>query len=256
MLVMHRDMNAQRSMFKDVQDKLLVRDIFYTLQGEGPLTGLPAVFLRLGGCNFGDKLTTCTFCDTDFTISKSTWMDFASVYNRLIEVGLTNHGPCGLLVVTGGEPFLQQGLPGFLSYLESCNATCKVQIETNGSLYLPLDHHDLVVVCSPKAATGKEYPKLPTDVIAMVDDWKFLIEDNPQSPYHSPPVWSQSLQQPIWLSPIVRYRHPPEAGGKLLTEEVVLDSEVTQANIDRAVFLCKTFGYRLSFQTHVFAGVK
>ncbi|HEY6020017.1 MAG TPA: 7-carboxy-7-deazaguanine synthase QueE, partial [Candidatus Paceibacterota bacterium] len=44
------------------KESFLVKDIFYTIQGEGPYAGRPAVFVRLGGCNL-----RCAFCDTDFS---------------------------------------------------------------------------------------------------------------------------------------------------------------------------------------------
>ena len=80
-----------------------VKEIFYTLQGEGANAGTPATFIRFAGCNLWSgrekdrKKAVCQFCDTDFVGGKNYSLDdlIASLY------------PARLVVLTGGEPLLQ-----------------------------------------------------------------------------------------------------------------------------------------------------
>ena len=116
-----------------------VHSIFYTIQGEGPYAGRPAVFVRLAGCNL-----QCPLCDTDYT-SKRRPMWPSELSDRID----AKNRAATLVVITGGEPFRQNLIPA-VRYLLAKGYT--VQIETNGTLY----HHDfpydkVTVVCSPKA---------------------------------------------------------------------------------------------------------
>jgi organic radical activating enzyme len=105
-------------------------EIFYSIQGEGANIGKPAVFLRLGLCNL-----KCEWCDTKYTWD---W----TVYNaqeQLVELSSedTEHRilnfNCTYLVVTGGEPLIQQ--KQIIPLLESLkNKGFFIEIETNGTI--------------------------------------------------------------------------------------------------------------------------
>src|SRR5436305_10287177 len=96
-----------------------VKEIFYTLQGEGANAGRPAVFLRFAGCNLWsgreeDRATaTCQFCDTDFIGADGPGGGRFSAADELADA-VRRHWPAGpisgarpLVVCTGGEPLLQ-----------------------------------------------------------------------------------------------------------------------------------------------------
>src|SRR4029079_11058622 len=97
-----------------------VKEIFYTLQGEGALTGRPAVFCRFAGCNLwsgreADRATAiCAFCDTDFVGTDGTggaqYRDAAALADRILALwpaGDRQNGSARFVVCTGGEPLLQ-----------------------------------------------------------------------------------------------------------------------------------------------------
>jgi len=72
-----------------------IKEIFYSLQGEGTYTGKPAIFVRFSGCNLA-----CPFCDTDFKGGE----DYTE--EKLVEE-ISKYKPCRFIVFTGGEPTLQ-----------------------------------------------------------------------------------------------------------------------------------------------------
>jgi organic radical activating enzyme len=105
-------------------------EIFYSLQGEGVTAGMPTVFLRLATCNL-----TCTWCDTKYTWDWSNY-DYArevvSASIADVEQSVVGYG-CRHLVVTGGEPLLQQtALAPLMLSLKRKGFYCEV--ETNGTL--------------------------------------------------------------------------------------------------------------------------
>lgn len=134
-----------------------VKEIFYTLQGEGANAGTPAVFCRFAGCNLwsgreADRhAAQCQFCDTDFVgVDGVGGGKFASADDlaRACRGAVTaKSGPC-FIVLTGGEPMLQvdQALVDAL-HARGFN----IAIETNGTLPV-LETIDWVCV-SPKAGT-------------------------------------------------------------------------------------------------------
>ncbi len=131
-----------------------VKEIFYTLQGEGALTGRPAVFLRFTGCNLWsgreeDRATAqCTFCDTDFVGTEGPdggrFADAAALADRVAEAWPGGGRP--FVVVTGGEPLLQLD-PPLIAALHARGF--QIAVETNGTLPPPAGIDWLCV--SPKS---------------------------------------------------------------------------------------------------------
>lgn len=133
-----------------------VKEIFYTLQGEGALTGRPAVFCRFAGCNLWsgreeDRASAaCSFCDTDFVGTDGTdggrYADAEALADKV--AGLWPARAHGKFVVcTGGEPLLQLDTP-LIDALH--RRGFEIAVETNGTIALP---SDLDWVCvSPKGS--------------------------------------------------------------------------------------------------------
>ena len=89
-----------------------VSEIFYSIQGEGKHTGMPAVFLRLAGCTMG-----CDFCDTKYAFSGGEEMNSLQILVALAEF------PCKTVVITGGEP-TEQDLPALINALKVPGTLC------------------------------------------------------------------------------------------------------------------------------------
>ena len=171
-----------------------VKEIFYTLQGEGANTGRSAVFCRFAGCNLwtgreADRATAvCTFCDTDFVGTDGpdggrfrTAVELAgAVAERWPAVGIEGARP--LVVCTGGEPLLQLDAAA----VDALHGRgFEVAVETNGTR-LPPPGVDWICV-SPKAGSdlvlrrGNElklvYPQVgaePERFVALAFDHFFL----------------------------------------------------------------------------------
>src|SRR5688500_11582400 len=138
-----------------------VKEIFYTLQGEGANAGRAAVFCRFSGCNLWSgrerdrHAAVCQFCDTDFVgTDGSGGGDFASAEDVADAVDAA--WPSGLdpnahklVVCTGGEPLLQLDVPLIRALHDR---SFEVAVETNGTRPAPAGL-DWVTV-SPKAAAG------------------------------------------------------------------------------------------------------
>lgn len=212
--------NPIRGIEKGFGDELFVQDIFLTIQGEGPLVGHPAVFVRLGGCNLA-----CTFCDTEF--ESFTQVSIDKILEKILSFK-TN-----LVVITGGEP-MRQPMEKFCDLLLKNNL--KVQIETNGTIYRNLPD-SVSIVCSPKAPRGKYY-KLREDVLKRINALKFLISKNHKAYGSVPDVGQKGYNIPIYVQPMDEY-----------------DEELNNQNTQHAISLVQKFGYILSLQIHKFVGI-
>lgn len=264
MTIIFPDRNISPAFFRTAAPgTLLVRTIFFTQQGEGPLAGQPSVFVRLGGCNLGAKgvgAAGCDFCDTDFRIDRSEVMSFSDIHETALEeirkvTGASGGGgrfPDPLYVVTGGEPMLQKNLVDF------CGSTgWRIQIETNGMYFLPLPDHVTVVV-SPKVGTSGKYPKPKGEVLTIASCLKFVVSADPESTYHTIPEYGFQFTKPVYVSPMAVYRREmtPEEGERASGwDGTLIDREATARNYRYAAEYALKYGLRLSIQTHLFTSM-
>jgi 7-carboxy-7-deazaguanine synthase (Cx14CxxC type) len=121
-----------------------IKEIFYTLQGEGAHAGRPAVFCRFSGCNLWtgreqDRASAvCTFCDTDFVGTDGErggkFRDAEALAAEIDSLWPATHAPSKYVVFTGGEPLLQLDAP-LIAAMHAHGFT--IAIETNGTLPVP-----------------------------------------------------------------------------------------------------------------------
>ena len=199
-----------------------IKEIFYTLQGEGAHAGRPAVFCRFSGCNLwtgreSDRASAiCQFCDTDFVGTDGegggkfkTPEELAATINALWPASYT---ASKYVVFTGGEPLLQLDRP-LIDAMHAVGFT--IAIETNGTLPVP-EGVDWICV-SPKMGSelvvkkGSEIkvviPQLNQDlsVYEQLDFENFFVQamDGPLAEFNTKlaietckrnPKWKLSLQ--------------------------------------------------------------
>jgi 7-carboxy-7-deazaguanine synthase len=212
---------------------LWVQEVFYTLQGEGPFSGHPAVFVRLAGCNL-----SCFWCDTEF--ESSTWRP--SLDELLAKIKQERPDFCDLIVITGGEPFRQNIAPLVQNLLSQ---NLRVQIETNGTLWVELPRSNrLHIVCSPKTTT------LNKKLVKRIGSYKYIIAAGQVDEADGLPAFS--TQQENISQQIAR----PVAGSDVYVLPMdSYDPEKNERNTQACVAAALKFGYRLTLQTHKVVGV-
>jgi organic radical activating enzyme len=109
-----------------MNETLKVSEVFRSLQGEGPSVGAPCAFLRLAGCNLH-----CAWCDTKYTWDWSRYDYAAEVSVRTIHDIAAELSGAPRIVITGGEPLIQQRA---LSPLLALLSAVPVEVETNGTI--------------------------------------------------------------------------------------------------------------------------
>ncbi|WP_411818900.1 7-carboxy-7-deazaguanine synthase [Hyphococcus formosus] len=207
-----------------------VKEIYYTLQGEGAHSGRAAVFLRFAGCNLWTGLerdrekAVCTFCDTDFIGTDGPGGGKFATAEALVEavkVEWPEHAPNSkpYVVCTGGEPLLQLDEP----LIDAFHAAgFEIGVETNGTIAAP-EGIDWICV-SPKSTaplvqrSGNELKLVYRQKDALPEQFEGLAFDF------------------FYLQP--------------------MDGPSRDANTAAAIDYCKTHPkWRLSLQTHKFVGM-
>ncbi len=201
-----------------------IKEIFYTLQGEGAQAGRPAVFCRFAGCNLwsgreADRATAvCRFCDTDFVGTDGEgggkFADGEALAERIDSLWPRTYTASKYVVFTGGEPLLQLDA----ALIDSMHARgFEIAIETNGTLPVPAGV-DWVCV-SPKVGA-------PLAVVSG-DELKVVI-----------PQLGQTLSDYEALDFTHFFVQP-------------MDSPVQETNTRLAIDVCKRHPkWKLSLQTH------
>lgn len=236
---------------------LLVHSVFGTIQGEGPFGGMPAIFVRLAGCNLA-----CFFCDTDFESNAMVLLleDLFETIERERRKVQTN-----LIVLTGGEP-LRQNVAEFIR--QCFQRDLHVQVETAGTVWpedlgplmapAPWPNPVCTLVCSPK--TGKVHPM----IAHHCRDWKYIVAVGEAAESDGLPLMSTQRQgEPariyrasqgiIWLQPREDYKQVIPLGEE--KPRLVPDPDSTRANMEAAAGIAMQHGYRLTLQTHKILGL-
>lgn len=210
-----------------------VKELYYTLQGEGAQTGRAAVFCRFAGCNLWTGLerdraaAVCTFCDTDFVGTDgpgggkfATPADLAHAATLAWNGGGPRTGK-PLVVCTGGEPLLQLDV----ALIDAFHAAgFEVAIETNGTQPAPAGLDWICV--SPKAGAPLR--------LVQGDELKLVY---PQTEPEAQPERFESLEfRHFFLQP--------------------RDGDQRVENTQRALAYCLAHPrWRLSLQTHKLLGI-
>ena len=287
-----------KSFFKTApKDSLFVTSMFMTLQGEGPYAGMPALFVRLAKCNL-----TCSFCDTFFDDGE--WLTYPEIEVKMyhticdywnnqgkvvpewvlpmtpdaLHVTLGPYG-CGL-VVTGGEPLLQENLIPFLK--SQIDNFTFLQIESNGTIDCDIPQ-EVTLVCSPKCAEkeGKATKYLSPSklILNRADCLKFVVSSDLNSPYSEVPQWAHEWAKdtglPVYVSPMNVYNDLPqkikllraETGVITMSERSTVDETIdfwepgvlnlaeNEKNHKYTAKYCLDNGFKLNLQMHLYAGL-
>jgi len=266
MIPIFPDRNVGPAAYKAIAEhgKLLVSNVFFTFQGEGPYAGQPAVFVRLSGCNLGSK-SECPWCDADYRFDKGAVFSASNLAARI-----RFHDKARLIVLTGGEPLLQMSslVPVMIEVERLNRANYTWQFETNGVLLdlrmiEDLDELglDFFFVISPKIIGGK-YQPLPDFLEDFVDRvaLKYIVSADPDSSYHKLPTYTVPHNTRIYLSGQTEYGPGDVLSSPGLPVSLFRMSEEgrqrTSENWAYAAKLALDRGYRVSLQTHLLAGVE
>ena len=212
-----------------------VKEIYYTLQGEGAQTGRPAVFLRFAGCNLWtgrekDRARAiCNFCDTEFVGTDdpgggkfANAADLAAAVRAKWPQKQLSSNP--YVVCTGGEPLLQLDDAAVQALHQE---GFEIGVETNGTLKAPAGLDWICV--SPKAAAA---------VVQTAGDELKLVYPQTE-PEAQPERFADTQFSHYFLQPMDS-----------------VDSAGTDANVQAAIRYClKNPRWKLSLQTHKIIGI-
>jgi 7-carboxy-7-deazaguanine synthase len=214
-------------------------EIFYSIQGEGILAGVPSVFVRTTGCNL-----RCTWCDTPYTSWKPE--GYSVMWGQLLSE-IRKHW-CGHVVITGGEPMILSDLPELSQKIKDIDQ--HITIETAGTVYQK-------VVCDLMSIS----PKLSNSTPHEREEGKFAAHH--EELRYQPEVLKQLIseydyQLKFVISSVDDVREARDIVREIGAnrEKVLLMPEGTSREVlsDRAKWLvdvCKDFGYRYCPRLHI-----
>ena len=193
---------------------LKVCETYYSLMGESTRVGLPAWFIRLSGCNL-----RCRYCDTAYAYEGGREMAVADL------MAVAGDFPSRLVLVTGGEPLLQEETLPLLSGL--AEAGCEVCLETNGSRPISgVDarvHRILDLKCPGSGMAAENYwPNL--EWLTPRDEVKFVVSDRHDFLWAVEVIGAHGLagRLPLLISPVFGQVQAREAAAWILESRLPL----------------------------------
>ncbi len=195
----------------------LVKEVFFTLQGEGFNVGTPAVFCRFTGCNLWTgreehrSIAICQFCDTDFVgtdgVGGGKFDSAAALADAVARAWASSGAGQRLVVCTGGEPLLQLDEVlvdalhdrGFRVAIET-NGTCEASAGIDWICVSPKAGSDLILTSGDELKVIYPQPGLdPADVAGLDFDHRFLQPmDGPDREKNTSLAVAYCLEHPVW----------------------------------------------------------
>jgi 7-carboxy-7-deazaguanine synthase len=216
-----------------------ISEIFYSIQGEGMLTGVPSVFVRTSGCNL-----RCVWCDTPYT----SWSpEGADMMVEQILAAVQSH-PARHAVVTGGEPMIAPGIAKLTEAIRRLGL--HVTIETAGTVYHRVAC-DLMSI-SPKLANSTPHEREDGKWAAQHDRLRYQPDVLKQLMSEYEYQLKFVVASPEDMTEIANMLEDVQAD----RSRVVLMAEGTTTDVirERAPWLteiCKREGFRYSPRLHI-----
>lgn len=193
-----------------------ISEIFYSIQGEGFLTGVPSVFVRTSGCNL-----SCPWCDTKYA-QNGEEMPLSAILRDVKKYD------CDHVVITGGEPCLHEGVEELTRALCDYHRT----VETNGTIKRNVRAE--LISLSPKL------PDLSPDIL------RFYME--PHRDYQLKFVVESECDLPKINEAVKELRAPKE---KVLLMPRANTVGQLRERREKVIDLCKQYGYRYCDRLHL-----
>lgn len=144
---------------------LKLNEIFYSIQGESSLAGLPCVFIRLTYCNL-----RCSYCDTEYAFYEGQDYTLQEIQSEIKKYD------CNLVEITGGEPLMQSEVHSLMTKL--CDAGYQVMLETGGSLSIKDVDKQVKIIMDLKCPSSRmSHKNLYENInfLKPIDEVKFVI---------------------------------------------------------------------------------
>ncbi|HEX3019450.1 MAG TPA: radical SAM protein [Chitinispirillaceae bacterium] len=168
-------------------NKLLVCEIFKSIQGESTFAGTVCSFVRLSGCNL-----RCRYCDTTYAFTEGNELSIDEIVQSVSKLKTR------LVEITGGEPLIQKNTP------DLCNAFLElgytVLVETNGSCDISAvssDCHRIIDVKCPGSGMGDSFLEKNLSVLTNKDELKYVISDRSDLDWAIKHISANNLQSYI-----------------------------------------------------------
>lgn len=216
-----------------------ISEIFYSIQGEGSLVGVPSVFVRTSGCNL-----RCTWCDTPYTSWNPEGNDL-QLDEILEQIGAFK---AAHIVLTGGEPMIAPQIVALTERVRACGM--HITIETAGTVYAPVAC-DLMSI-SPKLANSTPTEREGGRWAARHERLRFQPEILRRLTTMYPFQLKFVVSSPADLAEIETIRTACNANP---AQVILMPEGISRDTLrERALWIaeiCKETGYRLSPRLHV-----
>lgn len=205
-------------MTEDRSEQLKIHEIFYSLQGESTLTGLPTVFIRLTGCPL-----RCVWCDTEYAFGGGQWLHFDEI------IAEASRYKTPYICVTGGEPLAQKRVHGLINRLIDADYT--VSLETAGALSAKDVHPDVIKIIDLKAPGSGEMIKNDYNNLELVnadDQVKFVIADKADYQWAVETLEKYSIQErcQVLFSPVADVMPPKQLAEWILRDHLPVRMQI------------------------------
>lgn len=183
-----------------MKDKLLVNEIFGSIDGEGLRTGELATFIRLTGCNL-----RCRYCDTKYAFKEGKLLTIDDILKEVSKIGYKN------ITLTGGEPLISKN--SYLLIDKLMKQGYRVNIETNGAIDITplLDKNVLITMDYKTKSSGMNNKMIKDNLIKLRDNDVLKIVCNKEDFNDIKELLKNNdIKSYIYFSPIYKEIEPYE----------------------------------------------